>query len=233
MTRDEKIKAILEAVRSKKASANEIEPSRKGATISRLKAGKPVKDETVDKLYASLQAVLKKKGASSEVSTTESITLENKEDASEVEKKSEASINESITLENKSITESINESITLEREPEKIMSERIAVLEKENQELRGIVEGLKNQVESITDKLNSITIQKESTEPITKSITLQSTGIEKHESMNCLGFSISKDREGRFYGVRRIGGKLKSVYIGRDLGKAQEKIEAYLAKHQN
>lgn len=58
MTTQEKIKVILDAIASKKATANQIEPSRKGATIAAIKRGETPKPSTIEKLYASLQSVL-------------------------------------------------------------------------------------------------------------------------------------------------------------------------------
>ena len=52
MTVDEKRQAIIDAVQAGKVSGRELEPTRKGATVSKIKKGLPVKDETINKLYA-------------------------------------------------------------------------------------------------------------------------------------------------------------------------------------
>ena len=58
MNTEEKIKAILEAIASKKVSARKIDVSRKGSTIAAIKRGQTVKPATVDKLYATLLSIL-------------------------------------------------------------------------------------------------------------------------------------------------------------------------------
>ena len=54
MTTEQKRQAIIKAVAEKKVSGKQLEPKRKGSTISRIKAGKLVKDTTVDKIYVRL-----------------------------------------------------------------------------------------------------------------------------------------------------------------------------------
>lgn len=219
MTREEKIQAILQTVKDKKASGNEIEPGRKGATVSALKnPGKTskIENETIDRLYESLQRILKEKGKSKpQVSTDKNIaakTAKTKKTAKTAETK----------------------------EPENTESmKKIAALEKENKALQEIVKELSSKVDNLSQKIDSITksitLQKE---PQQESITLQNKNanvidsvIDKKESLSCLGFSLSKDKDGRYYGVKRVTGKLISVYIGRDLNLAQPKIRAYAEKH--
>lgn len=222
MTKEEKIKAILEAVASKKASANVIEPTRKGATISALKKGAPVQDKTVDKLYDALLGLSSPLASQQKSRGIEQAKGIEQAPSDVIDKKSTTSIT---TMESRD-----------DREVQKLM-EQIASLTQENKGLMGEIVSLRDQVSEMSERLDKIesitkseTIQTQSiTESIKPSIT---TGIEKHESMNCMGFSVSKDREGRFYGVKRIAGKLKSVYIGRDLGKAQEKIQAFLDRQR-
>ena len=65
-TTEQKRRAILEAIKGKRVSGNELEPSRKGATVSKLKAGKPVTDESIDRLYARLIELLGKSAQGAE-----------------------------------------------------------------------------------------------------------------------------------------------------------------------
>jgi hypothetical protein len=53
---------------------------------------------------------------------------------------------------------------------------------------------------------------------------------EKPASKNIMGFSLFHDDRGLWYGIKRFAGKNKSVYLGRDLSRAEEKIEAWMTK---
>lgn len=44
---------------------------------------------------------------------------------------------------------------------------------------------------------------------------------------NVLGWSLFRDKGDRWYAIRRIDGQNRSVYIGRDKGKAEEKIKQW------
>lgn len=200
METQEKIKAILEAVENG-ISKSALDPDSKGSTIVKIKKGIKSKPETIDRIYNNL---LNLQAGKANLQAEKAIEGPEKE-----------SITPSITVQKDAIAPSITE--------ERKVMERIEVLEQENAEL-------KNRLAELTKTVESIKLQKES---ITPSVTLQRTeipGIKIHESRNCLGFSISKDSKGRHYGVKRINGTLTSVYIGKDLSKAEQKIKSYCEK---
>lgn len=65
-TTEQKRQAILDAVERGQVSGAKLEPSRKGATVSRMKGGKPVTPEAIDRLYARLLELQEQAGAGAE-----------------------------------------------------------------------------------------------------------------------------------------------------------------------
>ena len=224
MTTQEKIKFILEALASKKATANQVEPSRKGATIAAIKQGKTVRPSTIDKLYASLQAILAGKPKSQEP----------REEPREEQPK-----------------ESANQPATQADASLSALSARVAALEKENTELKATVTDLVSRVASQTQitKDNQVC----ATDSSTKNNIISDTGgilgngdvIRAHEidfvvrleSQNvkiALADGTAKNLEyKRYYAKKKIAGKLHRVYLG-DTARRNEsmaKIETYCQKH--
>jgi len=226
MTTEEKTKAILEAVASKKVSGNQIEPKRKGATITKLRKGEKVGDKTINKLYDSLLNLL---------------GVEVKE------------------VEAKEVKEAEHQKV----EGEKIMNaiaERFDSIERENTELKEVVEGLQREIEAL--KKNGITEYNKNIEPSIINIIPDSTNsitkdnqpsgllrdyerlvvegidfiirLESQVARFTLASGESKKVEyPKYYAKKKIAGKLHRVYLGEiaDRNQATEKIKAYMQKH--
>jgi hypothetical protein len=45
------------------------------------------------------------------------------------------------------------------------------------------------------------------------------------------GWTLCHDKRGIYKAVKRIGGKLRSVYVGKDPSLSQEKVQVWLDKH--
>lgn len=188
MTTQEKIDAILAAIESGVTSANKLEPSRRGATVAKMKSGRPVLPATVDRIYSSLQELL---------AGGDAVTVDN-------------------SIERKPITRHNaieRRSVTVDNDIER----RLIALEAENAALRQAVDDLSARLEALAGGGTS---------------DAPPDGIKKRTSLgNCLGFSLCQDKAGRYYGVRRIDGRLVSVYIGKDLSLAEQKLQAWLDRH--
>lgn len=203
MTTQEKILAILGAIDEGKTSANKLEPTRRGATVVKLRAGKPVKDATVDKLYARLLEVT---GDVAEVKAE-----------IEVEQPKEGILEKEVTRNIESEAREVIEqkSIPVENEETKAMLEalaqRVTVLEAENREMRERLAAIER---------TSIAPVHEATKSITESIP--DDGIR-----NVLGFCLAQSSKGFWYAVKRINGTQYSVYVGRNKRQAESKIRAW------
>ena len=163
MTTQEKIKFILEALASKKATANQVEPSRKGATIAAIKQGKTVRPSTIDKLYASLQAILAGKPKSQEP-REEPREEQPKESANQPATQADASLSAlsarvaALEKENTELKATVTDLVSRVASQTQItkdaslsaLSARVAALEKENTELKATVTDLVSRVASQT-----------------------------------------------------------------------------------
>lgn len=95
---------------------------------------------------------------------------------------------------------------------------------RENEELKARVANLEREVEALKKPITDSITKKPITESITKSIT------EKPKGCNILGFSLTFNaKDAKWYGVKRIGNKQVSIYIGK-LEDAESKIRAYCEK---
>lgn len=176
MTKQEKIKVILDAVENKEVSANQLDTTKgKGKTISKMKNGNNVQESTVDGIYNNLLSIR----ATKRQSITPSITPTGKD---------------------------------------KSMEERMATLERENQELRAKLADMERKIASITAINNTV------------HNSVNNVSITK-KSQSVMGFTVSSDAKGRYSCVKRIDGKLNCVYVGRDLSLAESKIRTYCLNH--
>ena len=229
MDTQEKIKAILEAIASKKVSANQLEPSRRGATIAAIKHNKPVKPSTVDKLYASVQTIL---------SCREHGLMHNKPMHKPHEPIQEPVQDKPMhepqePIQDKPMHEPVQETDSL--------SVRIGLMEKENADLKAMITGLISRVES----LSQIQITKDNKDCDTDEILKDGDVI--HE--NGIDFVIRLESQAvkialvngtekrieyqRYYAKKKIAGKLHRVYLG-DIARrkeSMEKIKAYCKRH--
>jgi hypothetical protein len=120
------------------------------------------------------------------------------------------------TIENKPIVQSGKESINKE-DLENILA-RLAKLEAENIALR-------EKVEALNDEL-----RKQAIDTIAKS-SIATIAEKPADVKNVMGFSLFHDEKGLWYGIKRINGKNRSVYLGRDFNKFESKIKAWKIKN--
>ena len=187
MIKDEKIKAILEAIDQGKVSANQINPESRGGTISKIKKGKQVQDITVDKIYARLLLDL----------------------GNGLPQGGEKAKPPKVPVEPVKHVKPI--------EPPKVPVESVA-------NLQTTIKDLQNQIYNLTQVISKF-IDASKTNEI-KEIKPKPKGI------NVLGFSLCQDAGGRYLGVRKIDGKMVSVYIGKDINLAEQKISRWLEKRK-
>lgn len=230
MNTQEKIQAILAAIESKKVSANQIEPSRKGTTVTALKQGKAVRPATVDKLYASLQSILT--GSEPASKTSEPISQCHE------------------------VTEPAKQAPTQETDS---LSARVQKLETENAELKAMITDLIGKVSALQAQ-NQAQITKDNQicdtglqDGTTKENQVCDTGsilkdgdvIRAHEidfvirlesqavKIGLVDGTEKKIEYHRYYAKKKIAGKLHRVYLG-DMARRNEtetKIKAYCQRH--
>jgi hypothetical protein len=101
------------------------------------------------------------------------------------------------------------------------ITERNEIMEtllRENEELKARVLELEKKVESLT-----------------KSITSKGNKEEKpmaRESVKVIDWAVHcNEKDSKWYAGKRVDGKIRIVYIGRDLSKAETKIREYCQKH--
>ena len=124
---EEKRQAIITAIEVGKVTGRQLEPSRKGATVSRIKKGLSVKDETINKLYARMVELI---GNSSQGEQRPAQNVEQKAQAVE-------QIEQSLAQKPDDNNGELSRALA-----------RIADLERENSRLKGEIEQMKAQAES-------------------------------------------------------------------------------------
>jgi len=203
MIKDEKIKAILEAIDQGKVSANQINPESRGGTISKIKKGKQVQDITVDKIYARLLLDLGNGlPQGGEKAKPPKVPVEPVKHVKPIEPP-------------KVPVEPVKHVKPIE--PPKVPVESVA-------NLQTTIKDLQNQIYNLTQVISKF-IDASKTNEI-KEIKPKPKGI------NVLGFSLCQDAGGRYLGVRKIDGKMVSVYIGKDINLAEQKISRWLEKRK-
>jgi len=203
MEQTEKIKAILEAVASGKYSGVELEPSRKGKTISDMKKGKPVSTAKVDAIYTLLCEL-------------EGQAQEEKEQAQE-------------QTVDKRIVELEQENTRLKAENESLRKEIEKMKEQKQEQAQEHKEQSQEQVDIVT-LAKTVAELKAEMEQI-KNKQEHSVKTSDHEII--MGWHIRPKKAGgvmRLYANKSIGGKQHIVYVGNDPAKAEVKIREYCAK---
>lgn len=226
MTTQEKIKFILEALASKKATANQIEPSRKGATIAAIKQGKTVRPNTIDKLYASLQAILAGKSKSQEPREEQ-----HKESANQPFTQADASLSAlsarvaALEKENTELKATVTDLVS--RVEAKITKDN-QVCGTDSTTRDNIVSSTKNNIVSDTGNIlgDGEVIRAHDINFVVR--------LESQTVKIALADGTAKNLEyKRYYAKKKIAGKLHRVYLG-DIARrneATEKIETYCQKH--
>lgn len=242
MTTEEKTKAILEAIASKKTSGIKLDVSGRGKAVTRIKQGKASK-EVIDKIYACLVEIL---GIPESLEVTEP----SKEDTQEAQEQ-----------ETKTEPQPEKEAVKIDANMLNKIAERFEGIERENQTLKETIAGLQKEIEAL--KQASITrdnqvgitnIIPSATEYNKECITKdnQPSGLlrdyerfvvdgldfiirlEKQVSSIRLASGESKQVSyNRYYAKKKIAGKLHRVYLGEiaERSQTQEKIKAYMQKH--
>lgn len=228
MTKQEKIKAILEAVESGQVTGSQLEPSRKGATVSKLKSGKPVLDSTVDKLYARL---LELTGKIEPASAIESSKVEPESQVSIPEKKVEVIEKVSITREDFNLMQEMVKGMHKIAESIDALRDRIVELEMENKELVERIAALESKSITAIESQSITSIHAIDHSSITSIPAIESQSISESITKNVLGFSLAKSSKGFWYAVKKFGKSQKSVYIGKNPQEAESKIRAYCEKN--
>lgn len=241
MTTEEKEKAILEAVESKRISGNKLDVSGRGKAVTRIKQGK-ASIETIDKVYITLVEIL---GISKSQITQATETI--KEEIKGIEQKPE--------------TQPEKEAVKMDANMLNKIAERFEGIERENKTLRETIAGLQGEIErlkqagitrdnqaSITNNIPGITEYNQAS--ITKDN--QSSGLLRDYERIAVGgldFIIRLEKQvssirlasgeakqvsyNRYYAKKKIAGKLHRIYIGEiaERSQAEAKIKAYIQKH--
>lgn len=228
MNTQEKSKAILEAIANKKVSANQIEPSRKGATIAAIKRGKNVKPSTVDKLYATMLSILGSESAS-ETSEPVNYTQEPVKTSSETANETDSLFARVATLETENV------------ELKKLVTEligKVSALQAQNQaQITKDNQVCDTRLQNGTTKDNQVC---DTNEILKDGDVIHENGVDFVIRLESQFITIAladgtekKIEYKRYYAKKKIDGKLHRVYLG-DIARrneSMEKIKAYCKRH--
>ena len=228
MTTEQKKQAILQAIADKKASGIEIDRVRRGSTVGALKAGKPLEDKTIDKLYANLEQVLAQKTGTMEQ------TVAQKEQA--VAQSQAQVVQKAVPVAQK------EQGVAQNLSPEMAgLLARIAALARENAELREQVQHQERQLHArafdLTSRINGLEGRLVAIEQ--KPVAIEQptiAGTMAKAPDRVLGFRLVQKvttTDGKKYEKWYATKGAKVVYIGNSPEKAdaEAKIRAYAAKH--
>lgn len=211
MTVAEKRQAILEAVESGKVTGSRLEPKRKGATVSKLKTGKPVMDRTIEKLYDCLVEILGQEPAKEQCS--------NKQDNNDDNKTAQG---QSDNIQDNKQDNNMKGNI-------EIMQEAIITMQQEISCMKETISRIMQEVVSLKSQRDNKTDNNESTDRDNKP--------DNKPAVEICGFTLHKQKnvvKGKvywaWYALRRLEGKLARVYVGDDPLQAESKIRAYCQK---
>lgn len=233
MTIDEKKEQILKAIASNKVTGVEIDRVRRGATVSSLKAGKALKPVSIERLYANMEQILAQK----EQSVAQGME-QNKE-------QKEQSVAQSTEQNKEQIVQGTEqkEQVFAQTTEQKTIAElqaRVMELERENRSLRDALAG-KPDVQGHEEASKF--------DDLLKRVAMLESKLETRQDEHAVSVpsELLTDKEVCVSGFRLVNKTTKTgdkvyrkwyavrgqmvVYIGNDLGKAQEKISAYLQKH--
>lgn len=245
MTTEEKTKAILEAVKSKRVTGIKLDVSGRGKAITRIKQGKASK-EVVDKIYAKLVELLgiPESLESQEEKQEQGTQKEDTQEAQEQETKTEPQPEKGIKMDANMLNK---------------IAERFEGIERENQTLKETIASLQGEIEALKqvgitrdNQVSIINNIPDSTGYNKKGITKDNQAflkdyerllvdgldfiirLEKQVSNVLLASGKSKKIEyPRYYAKKKIAGKLHRIYLGEiaDRTNSIEKIKAYCEKH--
>jgi chromosome segregation ATPase len=207
MEKENKIKEILQAVSSKEFSQNQLEPSRKGKTISNMKQGKQVTENKVNEIHARLLNL--RSG------------VETKETKEVVETKEVQEIKEVQETKEKEL-KNMQETISMLQSQIESLTKKVATLEVENIELAKKVSDLEV-VRSANNTSNNIVMDS------------NNSSNNPNNELSLYGFKIQTRKtvtDSREYQKFYAIGYSKVIYIGSDITKAKDKIEKWVKSHK-
>lgn len=211
MERQEKIDAVLLAVRNGKVSKRQIDIKGKGKAVKKLESGDMISEEKLEEMYSALQALGK---------------IGNK-----LDNKSQELGNE------RKLGNKLGKKYPLLGNGEKEIRQKLDNLERENTALKASLFLLTERVSALENRLGNQTTELDKKLDIGQPDPREELD-KKIEPLakNVLGFTVTeKEMKGGkkyWYGAKNDDGKTLWAYIGKDRSKAEEKIRDWVLKHR-
>ena len=201
MTTEQKKQAIIAAIKAGDVSRNELNPASRGKYAGKLVKGGNVGDDKINEMYENLQRCQAGNKAQAPKAATKPAKPARAHETDSRLAKLEAE-NSRLIEENSELKQAIKD-----------LADRLDNLER-------IDNGVDNKVDNRLDKVDN---------------EVDNEVDNKASAMSVLGFTLQQRTTGGngryWYGGRRFAGKLQWIYIGKDVSRAEAKIQRWLDAH--